>query len=579
MMLAPLATTCCCIAALAVGAQPRPLFRGTRHFVKNTTHSVVQLTPISRSSSSLTGWATTLMDNAAARLKRVGSPVQPDEFWEFIPEFVGSARPGTTPSALPLRPAPHSLARWCRNSSVRAADFPLSLTFETEPAPSVRDCADFFAVTTISHLHLVTVNKSGTHTVKWELLGASEPERADIKANGFRVFHFSESEPELLDSVLETMLLFLQPETSAAVTPAAAERNIKWLRDYAPGAMGKHFGEEREITDIVPPEADIADGDLFCILRLDGLDPLINWGTGGNCGHNTMALRIDGVLYVVESQSKGAYWDKDYVQRNTYPQWIAAAKRADYNVIHLPLSRASRAKFNASAAAHTFVAQYEGLLYGFPNMLWGWFDSGSRNFPFPLDVHLVTTLFAMVDPLLRDLMGTTPSLWNGAIAQRLGLVPSPNHTTAGLLAHARALSLNFSDLLSMPEQDSWSYPLPDGACGRAAGCSGPAQVCNVFVCKMWRAGGLFDADFNCGEQVPLDTYSMKLFSGEIAPSIADKCGVADPMNTEYCQILGKYRMALPHFNTIEPFARMRERCPSMAPNYPQRFLPAVEESC
>ena len=72
---------------------------------------------------------------------------------------------------------------------------------------------------------------------------------------------------------------------------------------------------------------------------------------------------------------------------------------------------------------------------------------------------------------------------------------------------------------------------------------------------------------------------MKLFSAEIAPSIAGKCGVADPMNTEYCQILGKYRMALPHFNTIEPFARMRERCPSMAPNYPQRFLPAVEESC
>eukprot|EP01047_Picozoa_sp_COSAG01_P098090 COSAG01_NODE_28328_length_663_cov_3.031915_1_plen_166_part_10 len=100
MMLAPLATTCCCIAALAAGAQPRPLLRGTRHFVKNTTHSVVQLTPILRSSSSLTGWATTLMDNAAARLKRVGSPVQPDEFWEFIPEFVGSARPGTTPSAL-----------------------------------------------------------------------------------------------------------------------------------------------------------------------------------------------------------------------------------------------------------------------------------------------------------------------------------------------------------------------------------------------------------------------------------------------------------------------------------------------
>ena len=43
------------------------------------------------------------------------------------------------------------------------------------------------------------------------------------------------------------------------------------------------------------------------------------------------------------------------------PAWKEATKklkgkvqRADYNVIHLPLSRASRAKFNASAAAHTF---------------------------------------------------------------------------------------------------------------------------------------------------------------------------------------------------------------------------------
>jgi hypothetical protein len=185
----------------------------------------------------------------------------------------------------------------------------------------------------------------------------------------------------------------------------------------------------------------------------------------------------------------------------------------------------------------------------------------------------------MIDPLLRDVMGSTPSLWNGAMAQRMGLTPSPNHTTAGLLAHARTLKLNFSDLLATPEQDGWVYPLADSACGRAAGCSGHSQVCNVFVCKMWRAGGLFDANFNCGEQVPLDTYTMKLFSGKIVPSIAAKCHAADPMNTEYCQILGQYRMALPHFNTITPFTKMREHCPSMAPHYPQRFLPEVAGSC
>ena len=64
-------------------------------------------------------------------------------------------------------------------------------------------------------------------------------------------------------------------------------------------------------------------------------------------------------------------------------------------------------------------------------MLWGWFDSADKNFPPPLDIHLVTTLFAMVDPLLTAIAPSTPSLWNGAIAQRLGLAPSPNHTTAG----------------------------------------------------------------------------------------------------------------------------------------------------
>jgi hypothetical protein len=363
--------------AAALGEQPHSL-----------TDEVVWLSP--RAALAPTEWVTALLDNAASRLERVGAPVQPDEFWEFIPEYIGSALPGKP--ALPLRPAAHSVAPWCRNATVRAAGFPLSLTFETAAGPE--DCSDFFAITTISHLHLVNINASGTHGVKWELLGASEAERADIKAHGFRIFHFSESEPEILDSVLETVLLFLEPATSAKVTPAAAERNIKWLRDYAPGAIGEHFGEKRDITDNIPPEADITDGDLFCILRLDGLDPLINWGTGGNCGHNTMALRVDGVLHVVESQSKGAYWPKDFVQRNTYAEWMTMAKHADYNVIHLPLSAASKAQFNATAAAHTFEAEYEGLLYGFPNMLWGWFDSGVRLLFVALLVALPATLLA-----------------------------------------------------------------------------------------------------------------------------------------------------------------------------------------
>ena len=83
----------------------------------------------------------------------------------------------------------------------------------------------------------------------------------------------------------------------------------------------------------------------------------------------------------------------------------------------------------------------------------------------------------------------------------------------------------------MPERDAWDYKLSDADCGRAAGCSGPAQVCNVFVCKMWRAGGLFNGGpaFDCGEQTPLDTYSMALF--EVRPDAlpAVLCGAACPI--------------------------------------------------
>lgn len=42
-------------------------------------------------------------------------------------------------------------------------------------------------------------------------------------------------------------------------------------------------------------------------MRLDGLDPMIMYGTGARVGHNVMALRFDGELYIVESQDAW-YW-------------------------------------------------------------------------------------------------------------------------------------------------------------------------------------------------------------------------------------------------------------------------------
>lgn len=59
--------------------------------------------------------------------------------------------------------------------------------------------------------------------------------------------------------------------------------------------------EPREIDGYDYDESEINSGDVIGIFRLDGIDPLIMWGTGSHLGHSAMALRFDGELYVIES--------------------------------------------------------------------------------------------------------------------------------------------------------------------------------------------------------------------------------------------------------------------------------------
>lgn len=59
--------------------------------------------------------------------------------------------------------------------------------------------------------------------------------------------------------------------------------------------------EERHIEDVeLDPEL-IHDGDIFLTLGLNGLGPMIMYGTGGRVDHTVTALHIDDELYIVES--------------------------------------------------------------------------------------------------------------------------------------------------------------------------------------------------------------------------------------------------------------------------------------
>jgi len=74
------------------------------------------------------------------------------------------------------------------------------------------------------------------------------------------------------------------------------QENLNFLNH----TMGLTF-EERTTRTYDYDESLINSGDFLSITRLDGLDPIIMYGTGSHAGHSVMALRMDGELYIVES--------------------------------------------------------------------------------------------------------------------------------------------------------------------------------------------------------------------------------------------------------------------------------------
>ena len=59
--------------------------------------------------------------------------------------------------------------------------------------------------------------------------------------------------------------------------------------------------EKRDLEYYEYDEKDIQNGDVLALFRLDGIDPLIMYGTGAHIGHCTMALWWEDELYVIEA--------------------------------------------------------------------------------------------------------------------------------------------------------------------------------------------------------------------------------------------------------------------------------------
>eukprot|EP00741_Cyanophora_paradoxa_P009792 tig00000147_g9487.t1 len=449
----------------------------------------------------------------------------------------------------PPPPPPPVLASASSSSHLEGAGARLRGSARPEeagwPWPWPGGCEDMYLVATTLFWHPVKVEGPGTHEVR--VAGAAAAEVAG-GTDAVHVFRFCDGQLGTLIGILETIRLFNGGRgvgEKAHVTPDMVRTNLAFLRDHM------NWDPLPRVAPAVSVDpALVRSGDAIVALRLDGLDPLIMLGTGAYTGHAAAALWIDGALHVVESQAAW-YWPTPHgVIATPWDQWMRQAADADFAVALLPLSEARAAAFDEKEAVAWFES-VRGAPYGYRNFLFGWVDTERENLPRPLSPELLAAAFALLDrlrPEVADLM------WLQALNKRLGTSGLRTHE---LYALARERGLSFGQLLAVPERDEWAYS------------DGPAMVCSSLVVALWKAGGLLGplADsIQATEFHDRDLYTLAFFDGAGARPLPPACRAA---GRPWCQLSGAIEMELPGYNTIEPYARMAERCPSVGPEYPR----------
>jgi len=484
--------------------------------------------------------------------------VKADEYpyFAFIPPYMASA----VPEGLSV-----SWQGFCfQNSSAiavlsRQNTSVVTLTF-TLSNPVSSGCSDRYLLATLSGAQLRTFKSEGSHSFVFTLRnGASQGEVWDFLTKGIRIFQFTKDPLDTISYLLTTALLF-GSEATLPVPQWVSDLNVDFLAKYAGFKMARRATPSVEVDESL-----INPGDYIAVTRLDGVDPMIGWAMGSSTGHATVALRdpADGTLYVCESTIKDSYWPLDGIQKTPYAQWIQQARDASMHVVWAPLAPEISAAFNNTAAWEMFN-QLQGLEYGFRNFLWGWVDTLEDNYPCipPNYTQCVTwkileVFFGIADHVLPEFT-------------RLMIAPAFNNrlNTSGLniselFYQANQQAISSEEIPAMVELDSYNYTTTR----YNQTVVSKSQVCCVFVCNMWKAGGVFDAigrDLNCAELTNADDVSLEIFDTVTArPS---QCVEADPDNP-LCQLEGEYTLLLNGLNTRAPYAHMAEKCPSEPPYY------------
>tara|TARA_B100001248_G_C27391830_1_gene462852 strand:+ start:314 stop:1765 length:1452 start_codon:yes stop_codon:yes gene_type:complete len=375
-----------------------------------------------------------------------------------------------------------------------------------------------------------------------------EEENKDLNYYGLNIFYFKDGIFGSLLDIYKTSKLFVGSHLDMEY------ENLNFIKEkmnYKYEIWNKSFYFE---------ESQIKSGDYFSVTRLDGLDPMIMWGTGSFSGHTAIALRIDGDLYICESTDENpfgeSYWPKPYgIIKTPYKKWLNLAEKAGYMVSILRLNKSNQLIFekNLDEVIKNFVS-LEGLSYGKNNFLFGWIDQDENNFPGNLSMPFITNLAANLYKY-SFAQKEIDTFLTQALNHRLDTIDknkNSNYNFIKIISESIRLNYSLYKIFNIPEDDNWDYS------------DGKSYVCNTLVTLIYKLGGLFNLINNqiqATEFSPRDSYMVKIFDNEKwYPSQCDN-------GNGLCQIMGKYKVILPEFNTIEMYPKMNQKCPSLPPKY------------
>jgi hypothetical protein len=408
-------------------------------------------------------------------------------------------------------------------------------------------CTDSYFFSTLINYHMEAYILKGAHKTTFKV---SAEEMHQIKTTGVFIYRTCDGLRTFIPDLFKTTLLFMgeielatgiHPHNKSVPTKFDIEQSIEFIKE----ATGYEFQERPQDVIVEIDESLVNSGDFFAVKKFDGTGNLVEYGTGSHVNHCTVALRVDGELYIAESNSNFE-WPVGGIQMNPYKTWVQWARNQGYLVTWLPLKPEYAKKFDEKAA-YEFFKSTEGLPYGIHNYIWGWLDTKDHSYPPVLAPEFFSMMFGLLEKSKPDAVAT---MYTAGLNKRLG---TTNLSIAGVALEAYNRNLTLPDLYAMVEEDGWEY------------IDGRSYVCSAYVAAILKAGGLFgDSEVNAVEFTPRDIYQLEFYNP--TPAVPANCKAVDPTNP-YCQIMGGYRIEFPGVGTVPAYPHMNERCWSEPPLY------------